>query len=227
MIHLIFSTMQRTTVRILIFSILCVLAPLLADAQDPIRFKDEIKTLKSQVYNFKEGEEFYLFTGSSSIRKWDNIPKYFPGKNIINNGFGGSQMSDLLHYSKDLILRHAPTKIFIYEGDNDLGSKKTSTEILATTKTLIEGIESKLPKAEIIIISPKPSLSRWALKEKYVELNVEFKKYCDSKPNLSFADVWNPMLDENGKPFEHIFIEDGLNSKGYDIWAKVLDKYMN
>lgn len=221
--------MQKKSIRILALYLLFGITANSLQAQDPTRFKHEIKTLKSKVYNFSKGEEIYLFTGSSSIRKWKNIANYFPEKNIINNGFGGSQMSDLLFYAKKLILKRSPTKIFIYEGDNDLGSNKTSTEILTTTKILIEKIESKLPKADIIIISAKPSLSRWPLKKKYLELNSDFKKYCDSKSNLSFADVWNPMLDGNGKPIETLFIEDGLhmNSKGYDIWAKVLEKYMN
>jgi len=221
--------MLNFSTRILFICLLTGISANALQAQDPTRFKGEIKTLKSKVYNFRQGEEVYLFTGSSSIRKWKNIPEYFPGKNIINNGFGGSQMSDLLHYCKDLILKYTPTKVFIYEGDNDLGSKKTSDEILATTKVLVGKIESKLPQAEIIIISAKPSLSRWPLKKKYLELNSDFKKYCESKSNLSFADVWIPMLNEEGKPIENIFVEDGLhmNSKGYDIWAKVLKKYLD
>lgn len=220
--------MSKSIARILVLTLFTSITISSLYAQDPTRFKDEIKTLKSKVYNFRQGEEVYLFTGSSSIRKWGNIPEYFPGKNIINNGFGGSQMSDLLHYSKDLILKYNPTKVFIYEGDNDLGSKKTSEEVLSTTKVLVGQIEAKLPKAEIIIISPKPSLSRWALKEKYLELNSVLKKYCESKSNLSFADVWFPMLNKEGEPIEDIFVEDGLhmNSKGYDIWAKVLKKFL-
>jgi lysophospholipase L1-like esterase len=221
--------MLNFSTRILFICLLMGITTSSLHAQDPTRFKGEIKTLKSKVYNFRQGEEVYLFTGSSSIRKWKNIPEYFPGKNIINNGFGGSHMSDLLHYCKELILKHTPTKVFIYEGDNDLGSKKTSDQIMATTKTLVNQIEAKLPGIEIVFISPKPSLSRWTLKEKYLELNSDFKKYSESKSNLSFADVWYPMLDKKGNPIKNIFIEDGLhmNSKGYDIWAKVLEKYMD
>ena len=138
-------------------------------------------------------------------------------------------MSDLLHYSRDLILKYTPTKVFIYEGDNDLSSRKTSDQIMATTKTLVNQIEAKLPGIEIVFICTKPSLSRWTLKEKYLELNSELKKYCDSKSNLSYADVWYPMLDKKGNPIKNIFIDDGLhmNSMGYDIWAKVLKKYLN
>ncbi|MFT7031732.1 MAG: lysophospholipase L1-like esterase [Cyclobacteriaceae bacterium] len=220
--------MSKLISRILVLYLFTSITTSYLHAQDPKRFKGEIKTLKSKVYNFSRGEEVYLFTGSSSIRKWGNIPEYFPEKNIINNGFGGSQMSDLLHYCKHLILKYTPTKVFIYEGDNDLSSKKTSEEILATTKALVGKIKSKLPKVEIIIISPKPSLSRWPLKGKYLELNSDLKNYCESKPDLSFADVWYPMLNEEGNPIENIFLEDGLhmNSKGYDIWAKVLRKHI-
>ncbi|MFY0653584.1 MAG: hypothetical protein JXQ96_16185 [Cyclobacteriaceae bacterium] len=71
-------------------------------------------------------------------------------------------------------------------------------------------------------------MKRWAVRNKYLELNKEFKKYCDSKDNMNFANVWDPMLGKDGTPMKDIFIEDGLhmNSKGYDIWAEVLREYV-
>jgi len=94
---------------------------------------------------------------------------------------------------------------------------------------LVDKVESKIEGVEIVIISAKPSLSRWPLKKKYEELNGDFKKYCDSKNNMSFADVWTPMLDNTGKPKKDIFVKDGLhmNSAGYDIWAEVLKDFVN
>ncbi|MFM9080919.1 MAG: G-D-S-L family lipolytic protein, partial [Opitutaceae bacterium] len=38
-----------------------------------------------------------LFAGSSSIVKWTTLKTDFPGKTILNRGFGGSELSDLLH----------------------------------------------------------------------------------------------------------------------------------
>ncbi|MEQ6119575.1 SGNH/GDSL hydrolase family protein [Reichenbachiella sp. MALMAid0571] len=197
-------------------------------AQDPERFKDQVEMLSHKKYKFKKQDEVILFTGSSSIRMWKNIQEYFPDKNVINTGFGGSQMSDLLFYSKALIFKYSPNKVFIYEGDNDLNDNKSPDEIMATTKTLVAQIEAKLKGVEIIFISPKPSLSRWPLKEKYEALNRMMEDYCNTKESLFFANVWEPMLGENGKPMEDLFIQDGLHMKpaGYDIWAKVIKEFL-
>src|SRR5262245_56212571 len=35
-----------------------------------------------------------LFIGSSSIRLWKTLREDFPGQNVINRGFGGSQIKD-------------------------------------------------------------------------------------------------------------------------------------
>ena len=43
-------------------------------------------------------------------------------------------------------------------------------------------------------------------------------------PRVRFADVWSPMLKEDGSLKENIFLDDGLhmNKKGYDLWIKVI-----
>ena len=50
---------------------------------------------------------------------------------------------------------------------------------------------------------------------------------------LTFVDVWEPMLTEDGKPNPDLFVEDGLhmNEKGYVIWTRLvresLGQYFN
>jgi hypothetical protein len=39
-----------------------------------------------------------VFVGSSSFAKWKDINQYFPGYPIINRGFGGSVLLDVIHY---------------------------------------------------------------------------------------------------------------------------------
>jgi hypothetical protein len=40
--------------------------------------------------------------------------------------------------------------------------------------------------------------------------------------------VWTPMLQPNGEVMNDIFKEDNLHmiSKGYDIWEKVIGRYL-
>ncbi len=193
-----------------------------AHGQDPLRFADQIRAYDKQP--IPVDEPLIVFTGSSSIRMWKNTAAYFPEYTILNRGFGGSHMSDLLHFAEELIIRYRPSQVFIYEGDNDLGAGKTSAQILSTTKELVQLLQSKLPKMEIVLISPKPSIARWDRADSYRELNRLLAAYAEDQTGVSFADVWSPMIDADGEVMKDIFLKDGLhmNAKGYDIWANVI-----
>lgn len=216
---------RRTFYLILSLSFFCATFSM---GQDPLRFKNEVEKLRQVDYDYDTAKEVIVFTGSSSIRMWADLQDYFPNHQIIRNGFGGSQMSDLAFYADDLILDHSPDKVFIYEGDNDLVAGKTPAEIMTTTVDLVEKIEQNLNDVEIVLIAAKPSVSRWSLKEKYEELNRRFEIYSSKKDNVTYADVWTVMLDEAGKPKKEIFLSDSLhmNKKGYDLWAKVIGEYL-
>ncbi|WP_235299214.1 GDSL-type esterase/lipase family protein [Portibacter marinus] len=196
-------------------------------AQDELKWKKEIERLTAiEVQEVENAEGLILLTGSSSARMWKNFGDVFPNYKTANHGFGGSQMHELLYYLDDLVIQYNPDIILIYEGDNDLSAGKTIEQIMLTTEAVVDKIKDALPEAEIYFISPKPSLARWNLEQEYVDLNGKMKSYSEQTQNVHFIDVWFPMLNENGKPMEDIFIEDGLhmNQKGYEIWKSVILK---
>jgi len=191
-------------------------------------FQEEVNQIIANTPIPNDQSPVYLFTGSSSIRLWKDINEYFPGQTIVNTGFGGSQTHELLYFSDELILRYKPHKIFIYEGDNDLASGKNPITIFNTMKKLVTKIQTNLPEVEIVLLSPKPSPSRWELKEKYETLNRLLEVYGKKTPKVEFVDLWNITLDEKGTPMKDIFKEDRLhlNKKGYDIWAKAIKEHI-
>jgi lysophospholipase L1-like esterase len=197
-------------------------------AQNPQRFQGEIDKYAQGAASVNN-KKLALFTGSSSIRIWDDMAERFPGKNVLNRGFGGSSMSDLLYYTDELIFKYSPSKIFIYEGDNDIASGKTPEQILRDAKTILAQIREKLPKkVTVYFISAKPSVSRWNLKDKYVDFNKQLEDLTKTEANVDYIDVWTPMLQPSGEVMDDIFREDNLHmtSKGYDIWEKVFKKYL-
>ena len=195
-------------------------------AQDPARFQTEIDSLKNLVIERKPGVKTILFTGSSSIRMWNNIQEYFPNKVIINTGFGGSHMSDLLFYLEDIVIKYQPDQIFIYEGDNDVASGKKPAGIMKDTRKLVHQLNISLPSVPVVMISPKPSLARWELRESYNRLNDRFEKYAARHDQVDFINIWPVMLNQEGVPGKELFIEDGLHMSkaGYDIWANEIKK---
>jgi lysophospholipase L1-like esterase len=192
------------------------------EAQDPLRFEKEVEKVTSVAPTNKK--DIIVFTGSSTIRMWKDIQTYFPSHNILNRGFGGSQTSDLIYYAEKLIVQYKPSQIFVYEGDNDLGSGKSKEVILQDSQTLVEIIRSKLGSVPVVFITPKPSKARWHLKENYERYIEDLKRWAKTQKGVTVADLWTPMLDEDGIVMQDIFLEDGLhmNKKGYDIWAKAI-----
>src|SRR5690606_40666201 len=156
-------------------------------------------------------ENLALFTGSSSIKMWKDLDSYFPDHEVINAGFGGSQTFELLHYVKELVLDYKPKKVFIYEGDNDISSGKSSTEIILTMHELVGIIHEALPETDILLISAKPSISRWHLKEEYMDLNQYLDEYSQLFDYVEFVNIWDTMLDAEGNPRTEIFLEDKLH----------------
>lgn len=197
-------------------------------AQDPTRFEQEVKSLVAAdtAINHKK---LILFTGSSSIRMWKSLGADYPKHNTLNRGFGGSEMKDLLFYADQLIIKHNPKEIFIYEGDNDINSGKSPDEILKTAEQLLARIRATLPKnVKVIFIAAKPSLARWHLKETYLIYNKKLKEWTEQQKKVEFVDVWTPLIDANGEVLKDIFIQDGLhlNEKGYKIWAATIKEFL-
>lgn len=189
-----------------------------SQAQNPNTFDQEIA--KFSELSIPKNEEITVFTGSSSIRFWKDLAIDCNSSYTINTGFGGSQMSDLLYFIDETVIRFQPSKVYIYEGDNDIVALKSTKEILKTTRQIVNTLKEKLPTIEIILIGAKPSPSRWEFKNQYLALNDAFKSYANITKQVSYIDVWAVMLNEQGFPKSSIFISDSLhmNRKGYLIW---------
>ena len=220
--------------RILRFNSACVLflalvAQFEIKAQTVSAFEEEVESITKKYDTvWDKQRETILFTGSSSVRFWKTLEESFPDHQILNTGFGGSQASDLLYHLDDLVLRYRPSKVFIYEGDNDIFARKRPKEIVQTTSDIILQIRNNNPNTKIVLISAKPSISRWKLRRRYRRLNRKYRKLSENDPLLEYVDVWNPML--NGRKLKmDIFIEDGLhmNPKGYILWYEAMKDLVN
>jgi len=190
-------------------------------------FKAEINAfMKSDSINMP-AQGSILFVGSSSFTKWKDVQAYFPGFPIINRGFGGSSLPDVIYYADQTILKYKPKQIYIYCGENDLAGNNvvTADTVLNRFKQLFSIIRKNLSKkTEVVFVSIKPSVSRWKLEEKFVEANEKIKKYIESKSHASFVNVHTAMLKPDGEVMTDIFIKDNLhmNPKGYAIWQGII-----
>src|SRR5258708_5206619 len=111
-----------------------------------------------------------FFCGSSSIVKW-NLPKYFPGQNVVNRGLRRSVIADSTHFAPRIILPYKPATIVFYAGDNDIGRGNSPETVLADFRAFVKVVHDKLPKTKIVFLSIKPSIARWKSIEKIRKAN--------------------------------------------------------
>ena len=193
-------------------------------------FIDEIRSFEKQDSIRFPPKYEVLFVGSSSFRFWTDVQLYFPTHPIINRGFGGSTLEDVIRYAKDIILPYEPKQVVIYCGENDLGYSDTVTVsiVFDRFKQLFTLIRNKMHNENIVYVSIKPSIFRQRLMPKMAAANELIKKFLVTQENTTFVDVYHLMLNTDGTPMKDIFRPDNLhmNAKGYAIWQKAIEPYL-
>ncbi len=189
------------------------------------RFENTIESFEKEDAQNGYQPDAILFTGSSSIRKWTSLTEDMTPIPVINRGFGGSTIPEVLHYADRIILPHHPKIIVFYCGENDLANDNTKSNLaLKSFKLFYEYVERNLPDTKVFFLAIKPSVSRWKYWDKFLDANKKLAKFMENKDNYFFVDTATPMLDNNGVVFQDIFVKDNLhmNPKGYAIWTGVL-----
>ena len=186
-------------------------------------FEEEVRKISARIDSLGWKEGSTVFTGSSTIRMWKTLESSFPDHAILNTGFGGSKASDLENHLFPLVIRLEPSRIFIYEGDNDLWADVPVAAILTSLDKIVSRLQLINPNTEIYLIGAKPSPSRWEKKESYEIFNKKLMEYCLAKEGVEFIDTWKALIDQSGNPRPELFIQDQLhlNGEGYKVWTEI------
>jgi lysophospholipase L1-like esterase len=188
-------------------------------------FIDEIRKFQEEdSISFPKKNET-LFVGSSSFRLWKKVQEYFPKHTVINRGFGGSTLADVIRYADQIIIPYEPKQIVIYAGENDIAGGTTPELVSDRFANLITIIRNKLPNVRIIYVAAKPSPSREKFQRSIISANTRIRNQISHLNNAAFVDVYNLMLTPDGKMRPELFGSDMLhmNEKGYAIWSKAIE----
>lgn len=193
--------------------------------EKPNPFEKEIAAFEEKDKTLFPTQEQFLFVGSSTIRLWD-LKESFPGMPVINRGFGGSHLSDSVHFAKRIVLPYKPQAIVFYAGDNDIASGKTAARIHADYLEFAKLVHETLPNTRLIYISVKPSPSREKFLPIQRETNDLIKKECDANKWMAFIDTHKAFLTEDGKMRPELYVKDQLHLSpaGYAILADLVKK---
>lgn len=214
---------ERVWLLVLLSVASCISAKEAVADPDPNRFAGEIKAFAEWDSKNAVPAEPILFVGSSSARMW-RTHESFPDLPVINRGFGGSHISDVIHYAEKVVLPYNPKVIVFYAGDNDMAGGKSAQQVAEDYRKFVALVHAKLPAARIVFVAIKPSGQRWSLWPRMNEANSLIRDLCDQDERLFFADLATPLLGGDGKPRPELFLADQLhlNPQGYEVWTQTL-----
>lgn len=162
-----------------------------------------------------------LLTGSSSIGFWPDPKKDFAPLPVVQRGFGGSCMFELLHYAPRVILPYRPCQIIIYSGDNDIAAGRSPAQIEDDFAAIVRLVRAELPQVPFFLISIKPSPSRFQMWDDMRVANRRLKDRCATMAGATFVNIWDEMLNPDGGARCEFYTEDMLhmNAEGYAFWS--------
>jgi lysophospholipase L1-like esterase len=167
-----------------------------------------------------------VFAGSSSFARWSTLVDDMKPLDVLNRGFGGSQMSDLDFYAKRIVNVYRPEAVVVYEGDNDLAltSPKTPQMVADGFRQFVQTVRGDLPDTWIYFISIKPSKLRWNEWPKMKAANAMIQAYAGTQRRVQYIDVASAMFDAQGNLPGDLFVSDGLHPtpKCYALWTSII-----
>ena len=189
---------------------------------NPERYSESFQSFSSVDKDFNDqARDITLFTGSSSIRMWESLESDFPKIPLINRGFGGAHLSDILHFYDLLFTKYRPKRIVMYCGENDLWSGKPADQVMNDFRILWSRIKKDLPSTTLIYLSCKPSPKRISKWNTYQSLNLKIKNFAQRDEKLTFVDISQTLLRPNLSFHPGLWKKDKLhlNQAGYQKWV--------
>lgn len=218
-------------------------------------YPDESTLIKNQVkwqseLYFPRIEEFekspigfdkIVFLGNSITEGGGDWNKRFKTKNLINRGISGDFTSGVLARI-DEITYFQPKAIFLLIGLNDIFGINdpliSSDYVFRQINKIANIINTKSPKTELYVQTILPVDEKKYLKvkgfypthneplpQKIIAINE--KLINNSQKNYTLINLHEHFIEDNNDVKGFLF-KDGvhLNEKGYEIWTKILEKYV-
>ena len=176
-------------------------------------------------------DDAILFTGSSSIRRWETIAEDMAPYHPIRRGYGGAKYSDLAVFADRLIHPHDCRAIVIFVANDVAGfpADKTPQEVSMLVNYILQTIRAKMASTPVFFIEITPTELRFHAWEKTRLVNAAIREICLTTPNTYFIATAEHFLDANKQPVPSLFVEDRLhlNQAGYDLWSSLIKRTLD
>ena len=130
---------------------------------------------------------------------------------IVNHGFGGSAVDDLLYHYYHLVRPYEPRALVLHIGSNDVaGFAYSPSEIMDRVGILVDWFQHDFPDAPVYLVNRTPSVSYIGHNDAKRRLRDEYNQlmewYCSAKTGVR-------LIRLNEIPF---FFEDPSDIGDYD-----------
>ena len=170
-----------------------------------------------------------VFTGSSTVLRWKTLDQDFPNLNVLNRGFGGSQIIDATHFADRIIFPYKPRMVVLRSGGNDIHAGKSAEKVFGDYKDFVAKIRSQMPDVPILYISLMPAPVRWNDRDANKKLNDLVKEYNEQHPHLLYCETYDISVGPEDKPREDLFVADRLhpNAEGYRLMVERVRPFLS
>lgn len=197
-----------------------------ARSEDPLVWEEAIVALEAKTRGKYDPGQGVVFVGSSSIRLWDSLADDMSPMPVIQHGFGGAKLNDVVHYAERLVNAYQPRAVVVFAGTNDIepAASKSPEVLLASYQAFVGTVRGSQPDLPIFYIGITPSPRRWAVWPIAQSTNRLIEAWSAADPNLHFIDTSDALLASNGEPDEDNYLFDGLHlsKRGYRIWREII-----
>ena len=174
------------------------------------------------------GSSFFAYWGYERAKK--QCADATDGKlQVVNHGFGGAVVEELLYYYHRMVLPYAPSAIVFRTGFNDM-PHMSPEECMALTRRLFDWAKNDFPDVKLIAIKGFDNPS--AIPENLAKLrqyNQMLDDLAEQDARLVTVDL-NPFFYQSSadmgtcRNFKDVFREDGLHltDAGYEEMVKYL-----
>lgn len=199
-----------------------MLAAFLQRLLRPDPFAAEIAAMRAAARAATPPSGAVLFCGSSSIRMWTQLAQDMAPFTVVNRGFGGSSISDVVRHFDVVAAVPAPRAIVFYAGDNDLELRRAPARIVGDFERFMRLKTRRFGDVPVFFVSIKPAPSRAYARVAREQVNATIRQRALERRDLLYVDIAGPMLAAGR--LEHLFLEDQLHLSraGYEVWRDVV-----
>lgn len=152
-----------------------------------------------------------VFTGSSIIALWENLPQFFPEVELLNTAISGSQTDEIYVHLDALVVSQSPSLVCYYCGSNDINHAVAVQVIVENVIKTYQAIRDKLGQTTFVflsIIKAPQKMNRWGVVD---EVNMQINQLAHTYPGFAYIDINPIFFTEDGEPRLQFYVADQLH----------------